>query len=59
MNESVRFPNEEEPGCWERLARLLWLLYTWRAVQVIDRGVDLVGAYLHYPALLQHLGLGA
>lgn len=33
-----------ESSCLERLARPLWLLYTWRAVQVIDRGVDLVGS---------------
>lgn len=34
----------KKSSCLERLARPLWLLYTWRAAQVIDRGVDLVGS---------------
>lgn len=46
-----------ESSCLERLARPLWLLYTWRAVQVIDRGVDLVGSIFngnwHWQWLLQ------
>lgn len=42
--ESARFNNKNEPNFEEQMARPLWLLYTWRAVQVIDRGVDLVGS---------------